>query len=115
MLQTASKQALVQKLHRREKGIISDGHDSIRKEGLRLPSLAFSKSDMNDIRVGKISFDMTNEDEHQECDPYALFLKAVAVESSIQGQQILPSCDTIHNCIECLDQGRKLPLWVLRS
>ena len=53
----------------------------------------------------KMRFDMQDESAHQECDVFALFLKAVIVESSMQNQKILPGCDTLHDCSVCLDKG----------
>lgn len=101
---TAEK-GLIDALNRREKKNLKNGIQSVNDCGLRVPALAITAETMTaDIKVMKMKFDMQDDDAHQECDVFALFLKAVAVESSMQGQKILPGCDALHECDICLDQ-----------
>lgn len=39
------------------------------------------------MRIGKVRFDMSKDSTHSESDPFAFFLKAVAVESHTQGKR----------------------------
>ena len=96
-------------LSSREKMLIEEGLQDIRDNGgkVRVPELRFSSQDEMDtqgIRIGKVRFDMSNDSAHPESDPFAFFLKAVAVESYMQGKKILPGCSPIHECEICLEE-----------
>uniref|UniRef100_A0A7S2V9I9 Uncharacterized protein n=1 Tax=Entomoneis paludosa TaxID=265537 RepID=A0A7S2V9I9_9STRA len=90
----------------RERLLVSKGVENSRRRGPRMPHLLAKEEDVKSqlVRVGKALFSMENERAHQECDPYALFLKAVAVESSMQGEKILPGCRPLHDCEICLEK-----------
>mmetsp|Transcript_13704 Transcript_13704/g.37899 ORF Transcript_13704/g.37899 Transcript_13704/m.37899 type:complete len:456 (-) Transcript_13704:111-1478(-) len=94
-------------LHQPERRLVSNGVNQSRPHGPLLPHLLASEEDVKSgrVRVGKVRFSKEIEEAHQECDPYALFLKAVAVESSMQGEKLLPCCPALHDCEICMEQG----------
>jgi len=98
---------IVQELHSREKKKVSNGIASVKANGLRVPSLHVTEEQVRTglVKVGKMKFSMTDDNAHQESDAFTLFLKAVAVESSMQEQKILGGCKAIHDCDKCLDEG----------
>ena len=79
-------------LHDYEKNKVSYGVRKTKTEGARIPRLLVSQDDFESsrVRVGKVLFSMTDEKAHQTCDPFALLLKAVAVESSMQDEKDPP-------------------------
>jgi len=57
------------------------------------------------VKLGKFTIDMQDENAHQECDPFLMFIKAAVVWSSTRGQRLLPGCPLPHDCEECLEAG----------
>jgi len=102
-----SDSSLIENLHPRERQLVKNGIESVGANGLKIPTLSVNEMDVvaGRIKVGKVALDMHDDDAHQECDPFALFLKAVAVESYIQDQKILPGCPMVHDCEVCLEEG----------
>ena len=95
---------MITELTPREKGMLSQSKAEVTKEGVKVPQLAINRRQkMRGIKVGKMTFSMEDAEKHHECDPFALFVKAMSVVTSMQGQKILPGCTPIHDCEVCLD------------
>ena len=95
---------LIADLPRREKSLLTVSKTTVGVSGVKVPRLAINRKEMKGIKVAKVTLSMSDADRHQECDPFALFIKAVAVVTSMQNQKLLPGCNPIHDCEVCLDQ-----------
>jgi len=89
-----------------ERKRLEEGLQKSKELGTRIPKMRISENDVTsgNVRIGRAPFCMKSEVAHQACDPYALFLKAVAVESSMQGEKLLPGCPPLHDCDVCLEK-----------
>lgn len=103
LISNPKSDGLIENLHKREKSLLTASKSAVSLEGVKVPRLAINKRQMRGMKIAKVGLSMVDSDRHQECDPFALFVKAVSVVSSMQNQKLLPGCETIHDCEVCLD------------
>lgn len=94
---------LIAKLTERERRLLQESKLGVGKNGVKVPQLAIDKKRMKNIKIAKVTLSMEDSSKHQTCDPFALFIKAVSVVTSMQGQKLLPGCNPMHDCEVCLD------------